>query len=256
MRVYVLSFIIIAIMLSFSVSADFYSLDINQDGKKSMFNESLRINNNFSSTILPEEIIDNSKSNYYFTYNVIPIVNKNITIRLFLSEGFGVSEKDIYPKNFNLETDGHKIIIIWYFDKLVESKDIPLFVKLSKQNNLSLLNKIIIVILALILIITAVILFLKYGKAIEAKKNKINSKNNKRSNKKVKINDFTNYLSDGEKEVVNLLRKKDEDMWQKDIQREGNFSKARLSRIIRNLEAKSIITRTPIGNTNKIRLKK
>ena len=248
-----LPILIIILLLVINVSANYYNLDINQEGKKASINESFNLNDNITSNFLDTEIIDNSGNNYYFTYKVTPKVDNNISIRMFLSEGFGVSESDIYPKNFNLETDGHKIIVIWHFDNLLDSKDIPLFVKFSSPNNLPITIKIIIVIIALLLIVALVILFLKYGKAIEAKKNK---KDKGLKANKVKIKDFTSYLSDGEKIVVELLRKNDKEMWQKDIQRDGNFSKARLSRIIRNLEAKSIINRTPIGNTNKIKLKK
>ncbi len=246
----VLSFTIIILLLAANASADYYNLEINQQGSKALLNESFFLNNNYTSVIKTENI-DSSGNNYYFIYKVIPQVDKNITIKVFLSEGFTIDDNDIYPKNFNLQTDGHRIIIIWHFDNLKDSNDIPIFLKFNSISSLTLITKIIIVIVALLLIFSAVILFLKYGKSIEAKKN-----NNKKLSKKPTLKDFTSYLSDGEKTVVEILRRKNSEMWQRDIQREGNFSKARLSRIIRNLEAKKIISKNPIGNTNKIKLKK
>ncbi len=131
MRDIILSFTIIILFLAVNVSADYYKLDINQQGNKASLNESFSLDNSFKSIILNQENIDSSGNNYYFTYKAIPRVDNNITIKFILSEGFTVNENDIYPKNFNLETDGHRIIIIWNFNELKDSKDIPLFLKFS-----------------------------------------------------------------------------------------------------------------------------
>jgi uncharacterized membrane protein len=61
-------------------------------------------------------------------------------------------------------------------------------------------------------------------------------------------------LIDNEQRVVNFLKENGE-VWQKQIQQATGFSKAKVSRVIRNLEARGVITKTPYGNTNKIALK-
>jgi len=43
-------------------------------------------------------------------------------------------------------------------------------------------------------------------------------------------------------------------MWQKQLQLKTGFSKAKLSRVIRNLESRSLVKKIPFGNANKIRL--
>lgn len=240
--------LIITLILATSVSAS-YDLEIVQEGDRVSFNESFVVNGLFQSNILPYETIDSSGRNYYFTYNVLPKTDSDITIRMFLDDEFEVNGEDIYPKNYDLETDGRSIIITWHFDNLPDSKDIPLFVKLEGPSQMPIALKIIIAIVALVVIFFSVIFFLNYGKKIEAR-NKVNTKKNKKE-------DFSRYLAEGERRVVEILRDAEErEMWQKDIQRESEFSKAKLSRIIRNLESRNIITRNPIGNTNKIKLKK
>ncbi|VVB81867.1 Uncharacterised protein [uncultured archaeon] len=61
-------------------------------------------------------------------------------------------------------------------------------------------------------------------------------------------------LIDNEQKVVNFLKENGE-VWQKQIQQATQFSKAKVSRIVRNLEERGVITKTIYGNTNKIALK-
>jgi uncharacterized membrane protein len=62
-------------------------------------------------------------------------------------------------------------------------------------------------------------------------------------------------LIDKEQQVVDFLKQNGE-VWQKQIQQATSFSKAKVSRILRNLEERGVVTKTIYGNTNKISLKK
>jgi uncharacterized membrane protein len=65
-----------------------------------------------------------------------------------------------------------------------------------------------------------------------------------------------NYLLDTEKKIIEELKKADRnELWQKQLQSFTGFSKAKISRLIRNLESRGLVSRIPFGNTNKIRLK-
>jgi len=61
-------------------------------------------------------------------------------------------------------------------------------------------------------------------------------------------------LMDNEQRIVEFLKENGE-VWQKQIQISTGFSKAKVSRVIRNLEQRGVITKTIYGNTNKIALK-
>jgi uncharacterized membrane protein len=61
-------------------------------------------------------------------------------------------------------------------------------------------------------------------------------------------------LMDNEQRIVEFLKQSGE-VWQKQIQAATGFSKAKVSRIVRNLEERGVITKTIYGNTNKIALK-
>jgi uncharacterized membrane protein len=95
------------------------------------------------------------------------------------------------------------------------------------------------------------LIFLKRKKVLIKKVGKIK----KGKIKEKESNDY-NYLLDTEKKIIDELKKANRnELWQKQIQSSTEFSKAKVSRLIRNLEARGLIIKIPFGNTNKIRLK-
>lgn len=61
------------------------------------------------------------------------------------------------------------------------------------------------------------------------------------------------HLLPQEQVIINIL-KKEKEAWQKQLQLKTGFSKAKLSRVLRDLEARGMIKKIPYGNTNKIKL--
>ena len=60
-------------------------------------------------------------------------------------------------------------------------------------------------------------------------------------------------LLDHEKKVVEILKEaENRTLWQKQIQIKSGFSKVKLSRLIKALEARGVVKKEPWGNTNKI----
>ena len=79
----------------------------------------------------------------------------------------------------------------------------------------------------------------------------------KKQKKEKKSKELVPKFIEHEQRVVDLLGKaENKELWQKQILQETKFSKAKLSRIIRNLEQRGVVTKTIFGNTNKISLKK
>ena len=79
----------------------------------------------------------------------------------------------------------------------------------------------------------------------------------KKPPKKQKKKELLPKFIEDEQKVVDIIKKApNNEAWQKEVLKETGFSKAKLSRIIRNLEQRKVITKTIYGNTNKISLKK
>ena len=99
---------------------------------------------------------------------------------------------------------------------------------------------------------------LKRKNLSQKKSTKAPSKKSVTKRKKVEVTESEkyNHLLDTEKKIIEELKKVDRnELWQRQLQASTGFSKAKISRLIRNLEARGLVTKIPFGNTNKIRLK-
>lgn len=172
---------------------------------------------------IDKEMIENKGKDYFFIASSPLFLNSSIKVILpegsFLNEDFFV-----FPKNYSLKTNGQNIVLEW---KNPGEKDILIPYK-EKENNL---------VFAFLLIgLVIFIYFLFYFK-------------------KTKSNKYTQNLFKEEKQIMNYLLKRKE-CWTKELVRELNISKVRLSRKLRKLEERGLIERIPYGNENKIKIKK
>jgi predicted transcriptional regulator len=148
-------------------------------------------------------------------------------VQIILPEGSILSETHfIHPKDYTLTTNGKNIILSW---EEFEYNEL-LIPYLEKKSNIYLW-----IIPSLFLL--GLIIWYFYLKS---------EKNN-----------YSKNLFREEKSIVNyLLKKKNHSCWTKEISKELDISKVRLSRKLRNLVEKGIILKEPYGNENKISLKK
>jgi uncharacterized membrane protein len=172
------------------------------------------------------------ESNKYFTADFQIPETENLAVRLILPESATLDKA--FP-NPELTSDGKHIILDW---KSKNTNDFPVFIVYNEKKGIAL--QWLIVILAIIALISA-ILILK-------RKAKVKAKPKLKAKKPAK----ELHLLESENAVIRAL--KGGAVWQKQIQLKTGFSKAKLSRTIRNLEARKLVKRIPLGNTNKIKL--
>jgi len=285
MRARILFILLFALILSFSnVSASSHSIEIHQLENKALIKHSITLDkeqaillelpNDFSSlsakplysisgttlilsgnpieaSYITKTLLESSEEGYHFITK-IPFVfdADNLTIKLILDEGSYVYQDYVFPKPSKIETNGINIILTWELNNVKEGNDFPIFVSIkSKKSSTSPYIPFVLLFALLI-----VIFYLVYK---NFKKNRQKPKKTKpQKNKKTSENEIEKYLLDSEKIVLNELKQAERgEMWQKQLQLKTNFSKAKLSRIIRNLESRNLVDKIPFGNTNKIRLK-
>lgn len=154
--------------------------------------------------------------------------NLGSQIRVKLPLGSSLSKKyPVYPKGYSLETDGQTIALVW--NRLGQKE---IFVPYELQKNRLFLYTIVFV----ILFVGGISFF--YIKTIKKEKLK------------------TNLFKDEKKIIELLLKEKDHSFWTKNLVRKSGLTKVKLSRILRKLEEKNLIEKTPYGNENLIKLKK
>jgi len=190
-------------------------------------------------------MLEKASKNYFVVDLKIPLNIEELKMTLVLPEGAVLENtnlESVWPKYAELSSDGKSIIVEWSKQDIKEGDSIPLLV-IFRENKINW----ILIFAIMIAIGVAIILFSSKRK----KAKKAAKKKGKKATEKKEL-----YLLDSEKAVISLLEKaKGKQLWQKQIQLSTGFSKAKLSRLLRNLEARGLVKRIPIGNTNKIQLK-
>lgn len=209
---------------------------------------------NLKISYISEDLLDKFDEGYYFVHE-LKLDNgfEKVSARVHLKEGYYLQKDKIFPKNYILQTDGEKIYVVWYLTDVQKGDSLPIFLTIKSEKGEGILDWAIIAVLIVIVVAGALYFYSRKPKIIVkavrgAKKQKEKVEN--------KLENVEKYLVESEKAVLDALKKADRgETWQKQLQIATGFSKAKLSRVIRNLEARNLIEKIPFGNTNKVRLK-
>lgn len=200
------------------------------------------------------------KDRLIFRSSYDPVVETNEFIYVLkLPLGYAISQESdkaqsffIGPEPERVYSDGQRIILKWEEKALDEKFDVSvIFERITKSFNLWLIFLIFALVLGMI------ILFLYFKRKIKQERvyffqKKAELKKKKKSRTEI----LEEHLIGNERKIVDELRNADKkELWQKQLQLKTGFSKAKLSRVIMNLESRKIIQKIPFGNTNKIKLK-
>jgi uncharacterized membrane protein len=272
-------FLIFAIFLFFLIpfiSASSYNIEFNQVDNKVLIEHKISLDNSQTISLdLPQDATSfSSNLNYTLSANKLTIFGKNIdvsyitqsalekskegyyfvskitfnsgfpevSIKFILDKGYFVSPDKIFPKPEGIETNGQQISINWALNDVKAGDDFPIFVSIETKSSSNSLF-IWLAVLAVLALACYIGYNLYKGRKPSIKENKA---------EKAPIE---SHLIESEKTVINLLKQADRgEMWQRELQIKTGFSKAKLSRVIRNLESRNLVDKVPFGNTNKIRL--
>lgn len=231
------------------VSASSYSIEFNQIQDKIIVKESVdgvKISNYVSA-----DKLDKSSGGYYFVRKMIFNESyKTAIVKLNLDIGFILEEDGIFPEGYKTESDGQIISVVWNLENINKDDNFAVFVKIKDTR----IDYTYVWVGFILILIAAYIAYRKFGK----KRRVITRKIVGRAGKEKPAREEARYehLLDTEKKVIDLLKNADRnELWQRQIQNATGFSKAKVSRLVRNLEARGLIVKIPFGNTNKVRLK-
>lgn len=185
--------------------------------------------NSLNFTIIYNDLIDRKNKQRVFRTTFHPENNAEMSIRLTLPAHFVLSDKEpsAIPKPDLLTTDGQKITLIWDFNNS-ERADLSVFYE--GEGNFGT----IIIIFAVVLLAGISLIFFIF--------------------KKSKIRDIEETLSSEELKIVEQIRKGVTK--QKEIAKNLEFSKSKMSKIVRKLEEKGLIEKKPYFKTNILKLSK
>lgn len=143
--------------------------------------------------------------------------------------------ESIYPKDGKTITGGKKIDIFWEKKKLEPGTNLRFSVSYSMPE-----SPVFLILSLTIIVITIMLSIAFYIKKMIKSKNR----------------DIVSVLNSDEKIIVDILKNHNNDVFQKVLVRESDFSKAKVSRLVKTLKERGIIDIEPVsGRENKIILK-
>lgn len=179
------------------------------------------------------------KDNYFiFTHNFRSVIDvKTLFVIVKLPEGMGLLKKDksYTPENALLGSDGRRTILAWqknnfkageHFDVSVAFEKIGVIQDFSKLISLNVIGIIIIIIFAIIL----------YKYFLSAKFSKV----------------ILPVLKKDEKIIFESILKHGNGVNQKIVVKESNYSKAKVSKLLKSLQERGLIKLERLGRSNKI----
>jgi len=247
LKLFYLSIILVFLTISL-ISASSYSVEYTQVNDKIVVKE--KIDGKSLESYVDSSLIDKSGDTFYFVDKIEFNQSFNeAKVKINLDTGVIIKDNLIFPSGYKIETDGQIISIVWDINNIAKGEDFAIFI--TMQDTKSPLNWIYWV-AGIIVLIVGFLAYFKFGKKQKTKIVKSKQKNNSRKENRVDYD----YLLDTEKKVIEELKKADRnELWQRQIQNSTGFSKAKVSRLVRNLEARNLVVKIPFGNTNKVRLK-
>jgi len=180
--------------------------------------------NTYNFSIIYDNLIQKSGNIYSFRTGFDSGIADNINLKVILPKSYSLSDihPNVIPNPNSIETDGQNIMILWEVEE--ESANIAVFYE-GKSNSDVLFS---------IIIATIIIFGIFYLSKQKSKQ------------------DVRVFLSDDEISIIDLLKKGKQK--QKDIAKELEFSKSKMSKVVRKLEEKKIIEKEPYFKTNIIKL--
>ncbi len=189
------------------------------------------------------DAVEVKKNDFIYTRELVYSNVKNLIFRIKLPPAYGINNEDvssIIPEATYLQSDGKRIIVLWE----MKSPSTPMIFKI-KYNSLVTgngFNKNIVASLAIVpilLISLGLFFFYRYSK---------------KRNLDVKIP--PSLLSEDEMTICGIIKNEGGKIKQKKLSSITGFSKAKITKILTNLEKKQLIEREPVGRTFVITLKK
>jgi uncharacterized membrane protein len=207
------------------ISCDFIGMDKNKR----------QITLDFKASNIIKKVGENYKFNV--NYGISLPINRSFVLIRLPEKGILANEianKSYYPETGKIITDGRRIMIYWENENLSAGDSLQFSVLYTTP---SIVSNILVIALTLLVILVMIILatYLRKGGRGEP---------------------ITSILNEDEKKIINILSSHKGHALQKVLVRETDFSKAKVSRLVKNLKERGVVDIEPVsGRENRIILK-
>ncbi len=203
-----------------------------------------------SISYITKELID--KSNFLLN---IPVEYDTSSMKIILVLPEGVTLKNqitdmagsIYPKPDKSGTDGKSLIFTWERNSLKQGEELSIFVMYEEKA-----NYVPIIAILVVLVLTLAYLFYTKSKAEKQPQKQVEEKIEETPEKELEI---LEHLKEDEKQIIRVLKQRDGSCEQGTLRVVTSFSKAHLSRLLSELEARKVVHKEKRGKKNLVFLK-
>jgi uncharacterized membrane protein len=199
-------------------------------------------NNKLTLRFTTRNVIQKTDDNYRFTVNYgIPLSIDNSFILIRLPQNnilAGKQNESYFPMSGGILSDGRHIMVFWENESLETGENLQFSVLFTRPRALDLFG---FALYATVIMIIAVTSFsVIYVKKI----------------RRAKVAVVKSVLNRDEKMIIDILNEKGGKAGQKLLVRESDFSKAKVSRIVKNLRERDVVDIEPIsGRENRVILR-
>jgi len=165
----------------------------------------------------------------FFT-NLNPPSAERISIRAILPKGYAVYNNVVYPEGYEIRSDGERIYLLWNLSSANA-------IAISFKFNITHTDYSLAVFAFMILALAGVTFYLVIHYRKRMKK------------------EFVRGFSEDERKVL-LILSKNKTCMQNKIEKELKFSRSKMTRIVKKLEAKGLVEKERVGRTNRLFYKK
>jgi len=173
-------------------------------------------------------------------------IGKGLDLKVVLPKGSALSDRLTFPRGYSTSTDGKNIILEW---KNLDEDEIIIFYESANSGD----NTIYFILGVLLVGLVVLIQWLLFRKKVK-KIQKIHIEKTSHLKKKTKGLVTKNLFGDERRIIEYLLKRKGNSCWTKEMVRDLNIPKVRLSRKIRILVEKGFVEKESHGNENRIKL--
>ena len=176
------------------------------------------------------DLVFSSEDVYSFSTELEPPAAQRVTVTAFLPRGFALYRNVIYPEAQAILSDGERIYVAW---DLTGRSDVLVTLKFYSTN--SDYSLIVMAVMGIALIVIVAYLVGHYRKKMKC--------------------EFERGFSEDERKVLFILAREKRVMQNK-IEKELHFSRAKMTRLVKKLEAKGLVEKERVGRTNRLFYKK
>lgn len=230
-KVFLFAFVLFLLSINVTYAQEnflYITADLSQNDLK------IESNYDYQTEFNINDFIEKMNDEYLFTFSYSSETHfSDFKLKVILPENSVISEGQgalIISRPVKISTDGRKIFLEWSQELNID-EDFTAFAQYETKD-----TRVDYMIAVFIIIISAA--FVIGYKSKTFKREKFIDKS----------------VSADEKIILNIL-KKEKEVMQEDIRKKTDWSKTKISKVIRNLEMKELIEKKPYRKTNKLKLK-